>query len=53
MTHKPSWQTISVDEVYDNPWIQVTHRQVLTPNNTPAIYGVVHFKNRAIGIFSG
>ena len=44
------WKTLSVQEVYDNRWIKVSHREVLTPAGTPGIYGVVHFKNVAIGI---
>jgi 8-oxo-dGTP pyrophosphatase MutT (NUDIX family) len=44
------WQTLDATTVYDNPWIQVEHRNVLTPAGTPGIYGLVHFKNRAIGI---
>lgn len=44
------WQQLSVTEVYDNPWIKVTHEDVLTPKGTPGIYGVVHFKNRAVGV---
>jgi 8-oxo-dGTP pyrophosphatase MutT (NUDIX family) len=37
-------------ERYDNPWIRVEHHEVLTPRGTPGIYGVVHFKNHALGI---
>lgn len=48
--HKNPWQTLSIQEVYDNRWIKITHREVLTPAGTPGIYGVVHFKNVAIGI---
>ncbi len=47
---KNPWKTLSNDVVYDNPWIQVTHRQVITPTGTDGIYGLVHFKNLAIGI---
>lgn len=47
---KNPWITRSVQEVYDNPWIRVTHRQVITPRGTEGIYGLVHFKNLAIGI---
>lgn len=47
---KNPWTTLSNEEVYDNPWIQVTHRKVLTPAGTDGIYGLVHFKNEAIGI---
>jgi 8-oxo-dGTP pyrophosphatase MutT (NUDIX family) len=44
------WQTRSTRLVYDNPWIQVREDQVLRPDGLPGIYGVVHFKNRAIGV---
>lgn len=44
------WQTLSINQVYDNPWIQVTHREVLNPSGGAGIYGIVHFKNVAIGI---
>lgn len=41
---------MTVCRVYDNPWIQVTHRDVVNPSGGKGIYGVVHFKNVAIGI---
>ena len=44
------WTTLSNRKVYDNPWIQVQHREVITPKGTDGIYGLVHFKNWAIGI---
>lgn len=44
------WKTVSTKEVYDNNWIQITHRDVINPSGNPGIYGVVHFKNLAIGI---
>jgi len=44
------WQTLSARIAYDNPWIQVSHREVTNPAGGPGIYGVVHFKNTAIGI---
>lgn len=44
------WQRVSTRDVYDNPWISITHEQVITPAGTDGIYGVVHFKTRAIGI---
>lgn len=47
---KNPWKTKSIAQVYDNPWIEVTHRDVITPNNTAGIYGLVHFKNVAVGI---
>ena len=44
------WTTHAITTVYDNPWIAVTHREVTTPGGHPGIYGMVHFKNLAIGI---
>jgi len=44
------WRRVSSQPVYDNRWISVTHQQVITPAGTEGIYGVVHFKSRAIGI---
>jgi ADP-ribose pyrophosphatase len=44
------WVTNQTDTAYDNPWIQVTHRQVTNPSGGAGIYGVIHFKNVAIGI---
>jgi 8-oxo-dGDP phosphatase len=45
-THNP-WQTLAVRPVYANPWIRVSEYDVLRPNGTPGIYGVVHMQNRA------
>jgi 8-oxo-dGTP pyrophosphatase MutT (NUDIX family) len=44
------WKTLAEKEAYNNPWIRVSHREVLNPSGGPGIYGVVHFKNTAIGI---
>ncbi len=50
MSEKNPWKTLKTKEIYDNPWIKVTHREVLNPSGGEGIYGVVHFKNLAIGI---
>lgn len=44
------WLQKEITEVYENPWIRVTHEQVQNPKGTAGIYGVVHFKNRAVGV---
>jgi 8-oxo-dGTP pyrophosphatase MutT (NUDIX family) len=44
------WTTLSSRRVYENPWIRVREDQVLRPDGSPGIYGVVHFKNRAVGV---
>jgi 8-oxo-dGTP pyrophosphatase MutT (NUDIX family) len=49
---KNPWQVISSKQVYDNPWISVREDQVIRPDGEPGIYGVVHFKNIAVGILA-
>ncbi len=44
------WQTLSVKAIYENPWISLSEAQVINPNGGQGIYGVVHFKNKAIGV---
>lgn len=44
------WKTISTEKKYDNPWISVREDNVINPSGNDGIYGVVHFKNKAIGI---
>jgi ADP-ribose pyrophosphatase len=47
---KNSWTTLAVATRYETPWIKVSQHEVLNPSGTPAIYGVVSFKNKAIGV---
>lgn len=47
---KGEWQELSRQTIYDNPWIALKHSEVRNPNGGKGIYGVVHFKNIAIGI---
>ncbi len=44
------WQTVTSKPVYENPWIKVREDSVINPSGGAGIYGVVHFKNLAIGI---
>ena len=44
------WTTLSSREVYNNPWIRVREDQVINPSGGRGIYGVVEFKNRAVGV---
>lgn len=44
------WKTNNIQHVYDNAWISVSDHAVTNPSGNPGIYGVVHFKNYAIGI---
>jgi len=45
-----AWQQTSTRVVYENPWIELRHDTVITPAKTEGIYGVVHFKNHAVGV---
>ena len=46
------WQTIASEQVYDNPWITVREDRVIRPDGESGIYGVVHFKNIAVGVLA-
>jgi ADP-ribose pyrophosphatase len=35
---------------YENAWITVWHDDVLRPDGQPGIYGVVHYRNLAVGV---
>ncbi len=50
MSQENPWKTLSQDTKYDNNWIKVTEFQVLNPAGKEGIYGVVHFKNQAVGV---
>ena len=41
---------ISRRVAYENAWIQVHHDEVTRPDGQPGIYGVVHFRSRAVGV---
>ena len=44
------WQLIDTTIVYDNAWIKVREDKVIRPDGADGIYGVVHFKNKAVGV---
>ena len=44
------WRTLSTRPVYENPWISVREDRVIRPDGEPGIYGVVHYKNTAVGV---
>lgn len=43
------WRTRASRQVYDNAWINVREDQVIRPDGSDGIYGVVSFKNLAVG----
>lgn len=46
------WQIKASALQYDNRWISVTEHQVINPSGGQGIYGVVNFKNLAIGVLA-
>ena len=44
------WQILSSQHIYENPWIRLIEHQVVNPNGNPGIYGVVSFRNNAVGV---
>ena len=44
------WVTLSSRQVYANPWIVVREGQILNAKGKPGIYGVVSYRNRAVGV---
>lgn len=49
-TTENNWKTLSSQTVYENAWLELSHREVITPGGNNGIYGLVKFKNQAIGI---
>lgn len=50
MSAENPWKTLGTRPIYENPWIAVREDRVVRPDGSPGIYGIVHFKNRAIGV---
>jgi 8-oxo-dGTP pyrophosphatase MutT (NUDIX family) len=45
-----TWETLTSELMYESAWIAVNKHQTINPAGKPAIYSVVNFKNKAIGI---
>jgi 8-oxo-dGTP pyrophosphatase MutT (NUDIX family) len=50
MNEENPWKTLGTRVVYDNPWIHVREDSVIQADGNKSIYGVVQFKNIAIGV---
>ena len=44
------WRRVSRRVAYENPWVELRHDDVIRPDGEPGIYGVVHFRHRAVGV---
>ncbi|MDO8211323.1 NUDIX hydrolase [Conexibacter sp. CPCC 206217] len=43
-----SWQTLDTRDVYENRWIRVREDQVVKPDGSRGIYGVIELQNPAV-----
>jgi 8-oxo-dGTP pyrophosphatase MutT (NUDIX family) len=50
--HENPWRTLDSREVYENNWIRLREDRVVRPDGEQGIYGVVHFKNIAVGVLA-
>ena len=46
------WRTLGSRDIYENAWISVREDTVVRPDGEPGIYGVVHYKNTAVGVLA-
>ena len=46
----PAWTPGESRFVYENPWIAVSEHRPTAPTGKPALYGIVHMKNLALGV---
>ncbi len=44
------WRINARRSVFENPWIKLVDHDVTHPDGSPGEYGVVQFKNRAVGV---
>lgn len=47
---KNPWTLVSSKPIYENPWIKVRHDDVIHPNGVPGLFGLIEFKQPAVGI---
>lgn len=46
------WKILDKQEIYENPWIQLTEFRVINPSGGKGIYGKIHYKNIAVGVIT-
>jgi 8-oxo-dGTP pyrophosphatase MutT (NUDIX family) len=50
MSIENNWKTLTSKIVYENAWLELDHRDVINPSGKDGIYGVVKFRNKAVGV---
>lgn len=48
--HGRPWSRGAARTAFENPWIAVSEVEATAPTGAPVVYGMVHFKNRAVAI---
>jgi 8-oxo-dGTP pyrophosphatase MutT (NUDIX family) len=48
--HPNPWTRHERRIAYENAWIRVVHDEVTRPDGRPGVYGVVQFRNAAVGV---
>ena len=44
------WRIHSARTVFENPWLRLRSYEATAPTGAPAVYGLVNFKNLAVGV---
>lgn len=47
---RQKWQCLSTETVFENPWLRLEASQCIAPTGHECHYGVVRFKNLAVGV---
>lgn len=50
MKKRGPWTVLSEEQKFETAWISVSRHEVIDPGGQPGEYGVIHFKNLALGI---
>ena len=50
MEKRGPWTVIREELKYESPWITIHKHDVIDPGGQPGEYGVIHFKNLAVGV---
>lgn len=50
MKERGPWKVLKEELKYESPWIKVHKHEVIDPGGQAGEYGVIHFKNLAVGV---
>lgn len=52
MEKRGPWTVLSEELKYESPWITIHKHEVIDPGGRSGEYGVIHFKNLAVGVLA-